>query len=256
MGGIGIGESEAYFWIRFEYRDPMGSIILGRLRYRTDGKQEITFYPTSLGVYLADARSKGEPLKGSPLSLEVVPEISLTIPRNHKKVVPGGIEIPFEIEEDPTLSGPKQPKAGQPLSQGIPLSALGTDDPSEVSLTVKNPEGKVIPSDLTFDDGEPFINFLQAHPGTYMAELFVDNTKTLEVPIDVLGDPNSLDSPQSKPFDRDMPIEVKGDSDSLSKVPKQKAPGQPVSQGIPLSSLGVNDPSKVTLVVKNRGWNY
>jgi len=86
MGGIGIiGESEAYFWIRFEYRDPMGSIILGRLRCHTDGKQEITFYPTSLGVYRADARSKGEPLKGSPLFLEVVPEISLTIPRNQTK---------------------------------------------------------------------------------------------------------------------------------------------------------------------------
>jgi len=172
-------------------------------------------------------------------------------------VVPGGIEIPFEIEEDPTLSGLKQPKAGQHLSQDdTPICFRGTDDPSEVSLTVKNPEGKVIPSDLTFDDGEPFINFLPAHPGTYMAELFVDNTKTLEVPIDVLGDPNSLDSPQSKPFDRDMPIEVKGDSDSLSKVPKQKAPGQPVSQGIPLSSLGVNDPSKVLRHIIRPGLYY
>lgn len=79
-------------------RDPNGSLILGRLRIRPDGRKEISFHATGEGVYRAEARSKGQPLKGCPLPLEVVPEIPIVIPRNPKQAVPGQpFTVPLEF---------------------------------------------------------------------------------------------------------------------------------------------------------------
>eukprot|EP01124_Arcella_intermedia_P025105 TRINITY_DN4418_c0_g1_i6.p1 TRINITY_DN4418_c0_g1~~TRINITY_DN4418_c0_g1_i6.p1 ORF type:complete len:2010 (-),score=752.07 TRINITY_DN4418_c0_g1_i6:85-6114(-) len=144
------------------------------------------------------------------------------------------VEIPIPID-DPDASV-------KPMLAGFPLSALGLDNSEfpKVGLVLRDPSGKEIPCELILDDGNVMIKFIPTFNGTYKGEISVDGTKIAEIPIEV----NRPDLKEPSPEDMLQP-EKEGEPQ------QQNVTGKPATTGIPLEALGTDDPSQVSVIVKN-----
>eukprot|EP01124_Arcella_intermedia_P030273 TRINITY_DN6592_c0_g2_i2.p1 TRINITY_DN6592_c0_g2~~TRINITY_DN6592_c0_g2_i2.p1 ORF type:complete len:2155 (+),score=679.01 TRINITY_DN6592_c0_g2_i2:757-6465(+) len=166
--------------------DPSGRYVPGTL-VEEDGKVKLQFEPTLPGLYRAEIHDNAG---------------------NEIKVIP--INVP-DVPSGKSTEGPR--------STGISLDRLGVTDPSKLSLTVKDPNGNIIPSQLVIKDKDVYVEFTPTMPGTYLAELFEDGTKIADIPFVIPGD-------------------------------DEEAPNTTTTK-LPLEELGIDDPSQLSIILKD-----
>jgi len=187
--------------------DPTNTVIPSKLIY-VDPNVSLEFTPKYSGIHIAEIL----------LNDETIAEVPIEVNRP---------ELPHPKPEEIKPADKKQQK---PMSIDFPLATLGNPNPAHLKLLLKDPLNKTIPSELVIKDDNVYLTFTPMMNGLHKGEVYVDDDKVAEIPIEV----HRPELPEPSP-------------EELSKVSKHK----PLQTAFPLSALGIKDPAKMSIKLKD-----